>query len=136
MVALTFGEPGMKLVQRGARALPTRGLWLADVLLDTVRQDPAPSAAVLQGIFFQRVAPPAAVRRTLTAPALVIGHRRDPVHPFSDSGALADELPEARLLEADSILELRVRPERLTAEIAGFVAECRPLRGTARRAVA
>ena len=65
MVALTFGEPGMKLVQRGARALPTRGLWLADVLLDTVRQDPAPSAAVLQGLFFQRVAPPAAVRRTL-----------------------------------------------------------------------
>ena len=100
MVALTFGEPGMRLVQRGARAPPTRGLWLADVLLDTVRQDPAPSAAVLQGIFFQRVAPPAAVRRTLTAPALVIGHRRDPVHPFSRLGALADELPDARLLEA------------------------------------
>jgi pimeloyl-ACP methyl ester carboxylesterase len=136
MVALTFGEAGMKLVQRGARVLPTRGLWLADVLLDTVRQDPAPSAAVLQGIFFQRVAPPAAVRRTLTAPALVIGHRRDPVHPFSDSGALVEELPDARLLEADSILELRVRPDRLTAEIAAFVAECWPLGGTTRRAVA
>ena len=83
----------MKLLQRGARALPTGGLWLADVLLDTVRQDPAPSAAVLQGIFFQRVAPPAAVRRTLTAPALVIGHRRDPVHPFSDSARSSRSCP-------------------------------------------
>jgi pimeloyl-ACP methyl ester carboxylesterase len=133
MVALTFGEPGMKLVQRAARAIPTSGQGLADVLLDTVRQDPAPGAAVLQGLFFHRVAPPASVRRTLTAPALVIGHHRDPVHPFSDSGALAVELPHARLLEADSILELRVRPERLTGEIAAFLDECWPARRARRR---
>jgi len=136
MVALTFGEPGMRLVGRAARAIPTSSLWLADVLLDTVRQDPAPSAAVLQGLFFHRVAPPASVRRTLAAPALIIGHHRDPVHPFSDSGALADELPDARLLEADSILELRVRPERLTGEIARFLDECSPVRRPRRRAVA
>ena len=49
---------------------------------------------------------------------------------------LADELPNARLLEADSILELRLAPERLTAEIAGFLDECWPLGRTTRRAVA
>jgi pimeloyl-ACP methyl ester carboxylesterase len=125
MVALTFGEPVMRLVQQVARRVPTaEGLWLADVALDTVRQHPGPSAAVLQGLFFGRVAPPKAERRMLEAPALVIGHKRDPVHPFSDSGALADELPNARLVRADSILELRTHPERLTGEIADFLDAC------------
>jgi pimeloyl-ACP methyl ester carboxylesterase len=136
MISLTFGEPVMKVVGQVARAIPTGGFWLPDFVLDTIRQDPGPSAAVLQGLFFARVAPPQSERRTLTPPALVIGHRRDPVHPFSDSGALADELPDARLLEADSILELRVRPERLTAEIAAFLDECWTVRRAARRAVA
>jgi hypothetical protein len=40
----------------------------------------------------------------MTQPALVIGHYRDPIHPFSDSDMLARELPNARLLEASSIL--------------------------------
>ena len=54
----------------------------------------------------------------------MIGHQHDLVHPFSDAGMLADELPNARLLQAHSILELRVAPERLTDEIAAFVDEC------------
>jgi hypothetical protein len=53
----------------------------------------------------------------------VLGHHRDPVHPFSDAGMLAEELPNARLLEANSIMELRMQPERLTNEIAGFLDE-------------
>jgi pimeloyl-ACP methyl ester carboxylesterase len=136
MVALTVGEPVMKAVSRVTRMLPARRLpWAANVLLDTVRQDPAPSAAVLQGVFAQRTAPHRSERRTFTAPALVIGHRRDPVHPFSDAGLLADELPNATLLEASSILELRVAPERLTDEIADFLERCwRPR--AARRAAA
>jgi pimeloyl-ACP methyl ester carboxylesterase len=123
-VALTFGAPAMRLAAAAARALPSSRLWLMDVALDAIRQDPAPGAAVLQGLFFNRVAPHKSVRRTLTPPALVIGHRRDPVHPFSDAGALAAELPNGRLLEADSIVELRVAPERLTGEIARFLDEC------------
>jgi len=125
MVALTFGEPLMRGIGAIARAIPTqRGPYLADLALDTLRQDPAPSAAVLHGLFFGRVAPHRTERRTFQAPTLVIGHHRDPVHPFSDSGMLVDEMPNARLLEADSIVELRVRPERLTGEIADFLDEC------------
>ena len=125
MVALTLGEPAMKALSRVARMVPERRLpWAANVLLDTVRQAPAPSAAVLQGVFAQRTAPHRSERRTFTAPALVIGHRRDPVHPFSDAGLLADELPNATLLEADSIVELRVAPDRLTNEIADFLDRC------------
>jgi pimeloyl-ACP methyl ester carboxylesterase len=125
LVALTFGEPAMQALARVTRLLPERRLpWAANVVLDTVRQDPAPSAAVLQGLFSGRTAPHRTERRTFTAPALVIGHHRDPVHPFSDAGLLTDELPNSTLLEASSILELRVAPERLTNEIADFIERC------------
>jgi pimeloyl-ACP methyl ester carboxylesterase len=135
MCALTFGEPVMKRVAWLTRRIPTGGPWGVDILLDTVRQEPGPSAAVLQGLFFGRVAPHKAIRRTLTAPALVIGHDRDPVHPFSDSDALVGELPDARLLRAESLLELRLRPERLTTEITEFLDHCwKPRRKGARRA--
>jgi hypothetical protein len=79
---------------------------------------------VLQGLFFGRVAPPMSERVTFEAPTLVIGHPRDPVHPFSDADALARELTNARLVDASSIIELRVRPERLTGEICDFVDSC------------
>jgi pimeloyl-ACP methyl ester carboxylesterase len=124
LVALTFGEPVMKLLARGARAVPRRLLPLyGNVLLDLVRQEPGPGGALLQGLFFGRVAPHRNERRTFKTPTLVLGHRRDPVHPFSDAGMLAEEMPNARLLEADSLVELRVSPERLTGEIADFLQE-------------
>ncbi|MFN8174801.1 MAG: alpha/beta fold hydrolase [Solirubrobacteraceae bacterium] len=125
MCALTFGAPAMRGLAAVARRAPRSGVpYLGGLLLDWVSQDPAPSAAVLKGLFFGRVAPHRDERREFHAPALIIGHRRDPVHPFSDAGLLADELPDARMLDADSILELRTRPERLTGEIADFVDHC------------
>jgi pimeloyl-ACP methyl ester carboxylesterase len=122
LVALTVGEPAMKLLARGARAVPRAVLpHYGNVLLDLVRQEPAPGGALLQGLFFGRIAPPRSERRTFTMPTLVLGHRRDPVHPFSDAGMLAAELPNSRLLEADSLVELRLSPDRLTDEIASFL---------------
>jgi pimeloyl-ACP methyl ester carboxylesterase len=124
LVALTFGEPLMKLVARVARAIPRRLLpYYGNVLLDLVRQDPGPGGALLQGLYFGRIAPHRTERRKFKTPTLVLGHRRDPVHPFSDAGMLAEELPDARLIEADSLVELRLHPERLTEEIAGFLDE-------------
>jgi pimeloyl-ACP methyl ester carboxylesterase len=138
MVALTLGEPAMGALSRITRRIPEKRMpWAVNVLLDTVRQEPAASAAVLQGIFSGRTAPHRSERRTFASPALVIGHHRDPVHPFSDAGLLADELPNARLLEASSILELRIAPERLTDEIADFIDGCwrpRPAQRARRRA--
>jgi pimeloyl-ACP methyl ester carboxylesterase len=135
LVGLTLGEPVARLTSRAASLVPRRAVpfWV-DVVLDTIRQDPAPSAAVLQGLFFGRTAPPRAERRRIQTPALVIGHHRDPVHPFSDAGMLASELANARLIEANSLLELRFTPERLTAEIANFIDECwKPRRAAAPR---
>ena len=124
LVALTFGEPLMKLLARTTRAVPRRLLpHYGNVMLDLVRQEPGPSGALLQGLFFGRIAPHRSERHTFQTPALVLGHHRDPVHPFSDAGMLAKELPNARLLEADSLVELRMTPERLTDEIAAFLDE-------------
>jgi pimeloyl-ACP methyl ester carboxylesterase len=124
LVALTFGEPVMKLLARATRAIP-RGIvpHYGNVMLDTVRQEPGPSGALLQGLFFGEIAPHRTARKTFETPALVLGHQRDPVHPFSDAGMLAREMPNARLLMADSLVELRVAPERLTGEIADFLDE-------------
>ena len=104
LVALTFGEPLMKLLAWGTRAVPRRLLpHYGNVMLDLVRQEPGPSGALIQGLFFGRIAPHRSERRTFTMPTLVLGHHRDPVHPFSDAGMLAKELPNGRLLEADSL---------------------------------
>jgi pimeloyl-ACP methyl ester carboxylesterase len=124
LVGLTFGAPVARLVGRGTRLVP-RGTWLlGDMLLDWVSQDPKPSASVLQGLFYGRVAPPRDERAKMTQPTLVIGHYRDPIHPFSDSDMLVRELPNARLIQASSILELRLTPERLTGEIVAFIEDC------------
>ena len=124
LVGLTFGAPVARFGAQLARRLPRTGVLLPDMGLDWVSQDPKPSASVLQGLFFGRVAPPTEERRRMTQPTLVIGHHRDPVHPFSDSDMLVRELPNARLVLASSVLELRMTPERLTAEIVDFTDAC------------
>jgi pimeloyl-ACP methyl ester carboxylesterase len=124
LVGLTFGAPVARVFGRAARLTPRTGSLLPDMMLDWVSQDPKPSASVLQGLFFGRAAPPSEERRALDQPTLVIGHYRDPVHPFSDSDMLVRELSNARLVQASSVLELRLTPERLTGEIVKFVERC------------
>ena len=122
MVGLRFGAPVLKMLARGARRIP-RTNPLLDMGLDLLRQDPAPSSAILEGLFLGSSAPHHQFRVQMTQPTLVIGHHADPLHPFSDSGMLAEELPNSRLIEATSILEWRLSPERLDTELAKFLDE-------------
>jgi pimeloyl-ACP methyl ester carboxylesterase len=124
LVGLTFGAPAARLLGRVTRLAPRTGSLLPDMMLDWVSQDPKPSASVLQGLFSGRVAPPSEERQAIDQEMLVIGHYRDPIHPFSDSDMLVRELPNARLVQASSVLELRLTPERLTGEIVQFVERC------------
>lgn len=133
MAAMSFAERPMRLLGTALKAVPTSRIWAADFVLDMVRQDPGPSVAVLNGLFFGEVAPHRDVRRTITTKTLVIGHRRDPVHPFSDAIALAKEIKGAKFVEASSMLELRIAPKRLTDEICGFVDDCFAPPKTARK---
>ncbi|MEA2148828.1 MAG: hypothetical protein QOD69_658, partial [Solirubrobacteraceae bacterium] len=69
MVGLSVGEPLLRIAALAARAVPRRLLPLyGNVLLDTVRQEPGPSSAVMRGLFFGRVAPHPEQRRTFQAP--------------------------------------------------------------------
>jgi pimeloyl-ACP methyl ester carboxylesterase len=116
------------------RAVP-RGLvpFWAGIVLDTLNQQPAPMAAVIHGLFFGRIAPPSRRRKRIAAPALVVGHPRDPIHPAADAAMLAEELPHARFVRARSILEWRFAPERLDHEAAEFALEVWEREPTRRR---
>ena len=137
MVTLEFALPLVKLAAWPLRMLPRWGVpSLLEIGLDAITQDHTASSALMQGLVFGRTAPHRAIRRTLTQPTLVLGHPRDPLHPFADADMLVSELPNARLLEADSIAELRFRPARLTPQIVDFVDACwkpQGVRAAARR---
>jgi pimeloyl-ACP methyl ester carboxylesterase len=122
LLGLRLGNPLFKGVAALTQRIP-RSNYLVDIALDWVRQDPEPSRAVLEGILFGRTAPTKEERRALQQPALVIGHPNDPLHPFSDAGMLVEEMPNARLVDANSILEWRLTPERLNNELAAFLDE-------------
>lgn len=121
-LGLRFARPGFELVSRMTSLVP-RTHYLADIVLDWVRQRPGPSVSVLEGLLLGETAPHRQERRRIDQPALVIGHSWDPLHPFSDSGMLAEEIPNARLVEANSILEWRLTPARLNDELALFLDE-------------
>ena len=119
-----YVPPAVTLVAAGSRLVPRGPLpALARVVVETLDQRPRSMAAVIHGIFFGRVAPSSRLRRTITAPALVVGHPKDPIHVAADAEMLAGELPGARHVTASSILEWRLRPARLDGEAAAFVDE-------------
>jgi pimeloyl-ACP methyl ester carboxylesterase len=120
LVSLRVGKPVLGFVSMLAKRIP-RTNYLLDILLDWMRRNPAASEAVLQGILFGRTAPPREERELIGLPTLVIGHPADPLHPFSDSDMLVEEMPRARLVNAESIFEWRISPKRLDDELAGFL---------------
>jgi pimeloyl-ACP methyl ester carboxylesterase len=120
-----FVPVSVSLTRRLSRWVP-RGVvpFWAGIALDTLDQQPAPMAATIHGLFFGRIAPSSRRRRQIQAPALVVGHPRDPIHPAADAAMLSDEMPNARFVEARSIAEWRATPERLDAEAVDFVTRC------------
>jgi pimeloyl-ACP methyl ester carboxylesterase len=120
LLGVRVGRPIFELTSRVASLVP-RTTFLVDIGLDWVRRRPGPTVAVLEGLLLGETAPHREERRKITQPALVVGHPRDPLHPFSDSGMLIEELPAAQLIEANSILEWRITPQRLTDELALFL---------------
>ena len=133
LVGLTFGAPVARLIGRGASLVP-RGLSLVgDMLLDWVSQDRSLGVRAPGAVLRARGAAELRAPRDAAADARDRALPRS-VHPFSDSDMLVRELPNARLLEASSILELRLTPERLTGEIVTFIEECfRPRRRSGAR---
>jgi pimeloyl-ACP methyl ester carboxylesterase/acyl-CoA-binding protein len=100
---------------------PRRAVWQS--VMNAATQDPEAIRSILHGVMVGPIVPPRRLRRRIEVPALVIGHGGDWLHNLEDSRALAEELPNGRLLMARSILELRTKPERLMPEIVTFLRE-------------
>jgi len=121
MFVARFLPVAVEAVRWVTRPVP-RGLvpfWVG-IVLDTLDQRPESMGAVVHGLFFGRIAPPSRERRAISAPALVVGHPADPIHPAADAAMLAAEMPDATFVKAKDILEWRFRPDRLNALAAEF----------------
>ncbi len=121
LLAVHFARPVVTRVASLFRHLPRTGLGPLDSVMNTLSNDPVETAAVLHGILAGPIAPTVGQRVAMDMPVLVIGHQVDRIHPFHDAEQLAKRLPDGRLLQANSVLELRVNPGRLTGEIAEFL---------------
>jgi pimeloyl-ACP methyl ester carboxylesterase len=121
LLAVHFARPVVRQLASAIRRLPRTGNGAVDSVMNAFSSDPVETAAVLHGILAGPVAPTVAEREAIDVPCLVIGHRVDRIHPFHDAEQLARRLPQGELLEANSVLELRFRPERLTTEINRFL---------------
>jgi pimeloyl-ACP methyl ester carboxylesterase len=138
LVWVHYARAGMRLVSSVASRLPLPGIGPLDSFITAARSDPDEIAAVLHGVLLGPIAPTIEQRRSIAAPALVLGHGIDLIHSFSDARNLARQLPDARLIRTHTFAELWVHPARLTAEIAGFLdrvwADAEPARDAQRTA--
>jgi pimeloyl-ACP methyl ester carboxylesterase len=123
LFAVHFARPLVRWASSLLGRLPRTGNGPLDSVMNSLSNDPVEIAAVLHGILTGPVAPTVDQRSAMTMPALVVGHEVDRLHPFHDAEQLARRLPNGRLLQANSVLELRVHPERLTEEVAQFLDE-------------
>ncbi|MDQ1446487.1 MAG: hypothetical protein QOI20_2951 [Acidimicrobiaceae bacterium] len=137
-----FGRPvfgGLANVYRGSRRalrpmaravnrlpLPA-GIPELAAFRDMAGQDPSVAAAVLRGLLGEDpLAEDAATLGRLDMPALVVGHRRDPLHVLDDARDLAHRLPNGRFIEAPSIAHYRLHPGELAAQFRTFLDDVRP----------
>jgi pimeloyl-ACP methyl ester carboxylesterase len=123
LLAVRLGRRVFGFATSLIRRLPRTGIDPLDSFLGTFSMEPGAIAAVLHGILVGPVAPEIEERRAIVAPMLIIGHENDLIHPFSDAENLAQQVPNARLVQARSMFELRLEPERLTGEIVRFLDE-------------
>lgn len=118
LLAVHFARPVVRAFAGVMRRLPRTGIGALDSVMNTLSNDPVEIAAVLHGVLAGPITPTVDERAAMMMPTLVIGHGSDRIHPFHDAERLALRMPNARLVRANSLFELRVRPERLTNEIA------------------
>jgi pimeloyl-ACP methyl ester carboxylesterase len=116
-----YGRPLLRHTSSFFQRLPKTPFPLFDSVLGVGALPPDSMAAVLHGILVGPVAPTQEQRAQITVPTLVLAHTHDLIHPFSDADRLVHQMPNATLVRAHSLVELRLRPRRLTAEIAEFV---------------
>jgi pimeloyl-ACP methyl ester carboxylesterase len=118
----TAYRPMTRLMRRLPRPRKLSREWLGS-LMNAGSLEPEVTAAILHGCLVGPTVPTEAARRAMQMPALVVGHGGDKLHSVEDARLLAEQLPNARLVEARHAIELRTRPDHLWPQIAEFVTE-------------
>lgn len=121
LLAMHYTRPVLRMLTSLVGRMPRPGIDLVDGLLNVASVDPDAAAAVLHGMLLGPIAPTVDERAAIGVPTLVIGHRADLLHPFTDAEHLAAQLPAGQLLAARSMAELRTLPQRLTGHIVSFL---------------
>ena len=121
LLGVHYARVPLRVVSRAASLLPLSPFGPFGSFISAARSDPDEIAAVLHGVLLGPIAPTTDQRRSITVPALVLGHGIDLIHSFSDARNLARQLPDARLIRTRTFAELWLRPARLTAEISEFL---------------
>lgn len=118
-------RPVANLISASARLLPEVALPMgANMMMEMLRRDPESTVDILKGLFYGPMAPTKEARRQIAQPALVIGHRYDPIHPYADAKDLSEDIADSRMIDAMSVVELRLTPKRLTRDVIEFVDDC------------
>jgi pimeloyl-ACP methyl ester carboxylesterase len=121
LLEVHYARVALRLVSWAASRVPASGLGPLDSFISAAASDPDEIAAVLHGVLLGPIAPTSDQRRSINAPALVLGHGTDLIHSFTDAKRLSRQLPHARLIRTRTFAELWVRPARLTGEISAFL---------------
>jgi pimeloyl-ACP methyl ester carboxylesterase len=120
LLLVHYGRGLIRLIGSGVGKVPRLPFDSVNSLLHAASTPPEVMAAILHGVLVGPVAPTQDERARLASPTLVLAHRHDLIHPFSDATALAEQMPHATLVGARSPIELRLRPDRLTDVIVDF----------------
>jgi pimeloyl-ACP methyl ester carboxylesterase len=121
LLAVHYARPVVRTVARAVSRLPRTGFGPLDSALNAVSLDPDEMSAVLHGLLLGPIAPTVDQRHSIQVPTLVLAHSLDLIHPLSDAANLAKQLPDARLIRTQTMLDLWVRPRRLVNEFADFL---------------
>lgn len=121
MIAVHYAKPVYRVFARLLRKLPEPKRAVLNSVRNALAAEPEVIRAILHGVLVGPVVPSLRRRRHIQQPTLVIGHARDPLHDLADAKALKRQLPNASILIARSVLELRTQPERLMPQILSFL---------------
>ncbi len=121
MIAVHYAKPLYRIFARLLRKLPEPKRAVLNSVRNALAAEPEVIRAILHGVLVGPVVPSVRRRRHIQSPTLVIGHARDPLHDMADAKALKRQLPNAEILVARSVMELRTRPERLMPRVLEFL---------------
>ena len=121
LALVRYAAPLPRMLARGLSFLPRPRSNLWQIAYNLLTQQPEDIASIIHGVLTGPVVPPRRARKGLAAPTLIIGHGGDWLHNLEDAQVLAREMPNAEFVVAESLLELRLRPQRLLPKIQSFM---------------